>query len=61
MAAKFVLTKSNSDKYYFVLKAANGDTIAQSEMYDSKAAAKNGIASVKKNAAGAAIDDQTGK
>jgi len=61
MAAKFVLTKSNSDKYYFVLKAANGDTIAQSEMYDSKAAAKNGIASVKKSAAGAAIDDQTGK
>jgi hypothetical protein len=61
MAAKFVLTKSNSDKYYFVLKAGKGETIAQSEMYNSKAAAKNGIASVKKNASSATIDDQTGE
>ena len=61
MAAKFVLTKSNSDKYYFVLKAASGETIAQSEMYNSKAAAMNGIKSVKKNAAAATIDDQSDK
>jgi uncharacterized protein len=61
MAAKFVLTKSNSDKYYFVLKAGNGETIAQSEMYNSKAAAKNAIASVKKTASSATVDDQTGE
>ena len=61
MAAKFVLTKSNSDKYYFVLKAAKGETIAQSEMYNSKAAAMNGIKSVKKNAGDAKVDDQTGE
>jgi hypothetical protein len=30
-------------------------------MYNSKAAAKDGIASVKANASGATIDDQTGE
>jgi uncharacterized protein YegP (UPF0339 family) len=61
VAAKFVLNKSNSGKFYFVLKAANGETIAQSEMYNSKAAAMNGIKSVRKNAAEAKLDDQTGE
>ncbi len=61
MAGKFVLNKSNSGKYYFVLKAGNGETIAQSEMDNSKAAAKSGIASVKKNAGSATVDDQTGE
>ncbi len=61
MAGKFVLAKNAKGQYRFSLKAANGETIAQSEMYNSKAAAKNGIESVKKNAAGASIDDQTGE
>jgi len=34
--------------------------IAQSEMYTTKDAAENGIASVQKNAPAADIDDQTG-
>lgn len=34
---------------YFVLKAANGQVIGQSEMYSSSAARENGIESVKKN------------
>jgi len=59
MAGKFVLNQSNGGKFYFVLKSASGETIAQSEMYDSKAAALNGIKSVKKNAATATTDDQT--
>jgi uncharacterized protein YegP (UPF0339 family) len=37
-------------KYRFRLKAANGETIATSEGYSSKAACVNGIESVKKNA-----------
>lgn len=34
---------------YFVLKAANGEIIGQSEMYESEAAMENGIESVKGN------------
>lgn len=50
MAGKFELKKSKNDKFYFSLLAGNGQTILQSEMYESKASANNGIASVKKNA-----------
>lgn len=61
MAGKFVLKKSTSGKYHFVLKAGNGEIIASSETYNSKAAAKNGIESVQKNAPGAKVDDETGE
>ena len=60
MAGKFVLQKSSNGKYYFVLKAGNGETIAQSETYESKASAQNGIRSVKENAPAAPVEDQTG-
>ena len=42
-------------EYRFNLKAANGEVIARSEGYSSKAACVNGINSVKKNAAIAEI------
>jgi len=51
MAAKFDLKKSPSGKHMFNLKAGNGQIILTSELYDSKQAAQNGIASVKSNAA----------
>jgi uncharacterized protein YegP (UPF0339 family) len=41
--------KKSGDKFHFVLKAANGQVILTSQMYASKAAAMNGIDSVKKN------------
>jgi uncharacterized protein len=50
MAGKFELKKSKNDKFYFSLLASNGQVILQSEMYESKASAQNGIESVKKNA-----------
>jgi uncharacterized protein len=50
MAGKFELKKSKNDKFFFSLLAGNGQTILQSEMYESKASAQNGIASVQKNA-----------
>jgi uncharacterized protein len=53
MAGKFELKKSKNDKFYFSLLASNGQNILQSEMYESKASAQNGIESVKKNAADA--------
>ena len=59
MAAKFVLKKGSTGKFSFSLVATNGQVIATSEAYESKASAVNGIESVKRNAADVAIDDQT--
>lgn len=50
MAGKFDLKVSPSGKHMFHLKAGNGQIILTSELYESKSAAENGIASVKKNA-----------
>ncbi len=50
---------STSNEPYFVLKAANGEIIGRSEMYSSTGAMENGIASVKKNAPEAGVDDVT--
>jgi uncharacterized protein YegP (UPF0339 family) len=61
MAAKYVLKKGSTGTYHFNLVASNGQVIATSEAYESKAAALNGIESVKKNAPAAEIDDQPSK
>ena len=50
MAGKFEIKKSKDGEFYFHLKAENGQIILASEMYERKASAENGIASVKKNA-----------
>ena len=60
MSGKFELKKSG-DQYVWVLKAGNGEIIATSERYTTKAAAKAGIDSVKMNAADANTDDVTGE
>lgn len=54
MAGKFVISKSSNGQFRFNLKASNGQVILASEQYESKDGAKNGIESVKKNAADAA-------
>jgi uncharacterized protein len=59
VAAKFVLKKGSTGKFHFNLVAGNGQVIATSETYESKAAALNGIESVQKNAPVAQLDDQT--
>jgi uncharacterized protein len=59
MPAKFVLNKGRNGQFYFTLLATNGRTIAASEMYNTRAAALNGIASIQKNAASARLDDNT--
>jgi hypothetical protein len=58
MAAKFVLSKTSNGQFRFNLKAGNGEIIATSESYTTKAAALGGIESVKKNAGAASVDDQ---
>jgi uncharacterized protein YegP (UPF0339 family) len=50
MAAKFVLKKGSTGKFRFNLVATNGQVIATSESYESKASTINGIELVKRNA-----------
>lgn len=55
---KYVI-KETATGIKFDLKATNGQVIATSEVYTTKAACENGIESVKKNAPVAAVEDQT--
>ncbi len=57
-ATNFHQFVSSNGKPYFHLKAANGQIIGKSELYESKAAAENGIASVVKNAPDAPIEKE---
>ena len=57
--ANFERKTSAGNQPYFVLKAANGKIIGQSEMYSSAAAMEKGIASVKANAPTASVVDLT--
>jgi hypothetical protein len=59
MAGKFEIYKDKAGEFRFRLKASNGQAILASEGYSSKPACQNGVDSVKKNAPGAAVDDQT--
>ena len=59
MPATFVLSKGSTGKFRFNLVASNGQVVATSEAYNTKAAAMAGIASVRKNAAGAGMDDRS--
>ena len=59
VAGKFELFKDVGGKFRFHLKAGNGQIIASSQAYETKAAAQNGIKSVRTNAPTGRIDDQT--
>ena len=52
---KFELYQDKAGEFRFRLKATNGQIIAVSEGYTTKAACENGIESVRKNAADAPI------
>ncbi|MBQ0037429.1 MAG: YegP family protein [Clostridiales bacterium] len=55
---KFVV-KTTKTGFVFNLKAGNGEVIAVSEVYTTENACMKGIASVKKNAVAAKLEDQT--
>lgn len=55
---KFVV-KETKTGYVFNLKAGNGEVIAVSEVYTTEAACMKGIASVRRNAVAAKLEDQT--
>ena len=55
---KFVIRTVNSG-IKFDLKATNGQVILTSEVYSTKAACRNGVESIMKNAPVANVEDQT--
>ncbi|WP_430907045.1 YegP family protein [Maribacter sp. 2-571] len=57
---KFEIRKSSNGKFYFNLRSkGNGEVIATSQMYASKQGCENGITAVKRDAAGATVEDLT--
>lgn len=61
MAGKFVIKKGTTGKFRFNLLSTNGQVVASSEAYNTKAAAMAGVRSVQKLAADAGVEDQTTK
>lgn len=57
--SKYEKKTSSNNKYFFNLKATNGQVIGTSEMYESSSGRDNGISSVKKNAPEATVEDMT--
>ena len=57
--SRFDRAETKSGKYRFNLKASNGQVIGTSESYESSSSRDNGIASVKKNAPSAKVEDLT--
>jgi len=55
--SRFDRKMSSNNKHYFNLKAANGEIIGTSEMYEAHSGMENGIASVKANTLTATIED----
>lgn len=53
MAGKFTIFSGKGGKTYFNLKAGNGEVILASQGYVDKSGARNGVESVKSNAANA--------
>ena len=59
MAAKFEISKDKAGKFRFHLKAPNGEIIAASQGYETKANAEKGIESIRTHAAGANVEDHS--
>lgn len=59
MAGKFEISKDKSGKFRFHLRAANGEIIAASQGYETRASAEKGIESIKANAPDAKVVDLT--
>ncbi|MCQ4167006.1 YegP family protein [Tahibacter harae] len=57
-ADRFEKKTAANGKFYFSLKAGNGQVIGNSEMYDSEKARDAGIASVSANAPGATLVEE---
>jgi len=49
MAGSYALSRTKNDKFRFVLKAENGQTVLTSQTYGAKKSALDGIESVRQN------------
>lgn len=58
-AARFERQTAANGKFYFNLKATNGQVIGSSQMYEAETGRDNGIDSVQRNAPDATIEDET--
>lgn len=58
-AGKFVLNQDSTGQYHFTLVAPDGEVVATSKGYESKASARSSIESLQRNAPDAKVDDQT--
>jgi uncharacterized protein YegP (UPF0339 family) len=58
-AYKFEIYKDKAREYRVRFKAPNGETMLSSEGYKSRSSAQNCIESVKKNAPGATLEDNS--
>ena len=56
--SKYTKLTSSNGKYYFNLKATNGQVIGTSEMYETSSGRDNGIESLKTNAPGASVVEE---
>ena len=61
MPGKYVIKKGSTGKFRFSLLSTNGQVVATSQAYNSKATCMNGVRSVQKLAADAVVEDQTTK
>jgi uncharacterized protein len=59
MAAKFEISKVKAGKFRFHLKVPNGEIIAASQGYESKANAEKGVEAIKTHAPGAKVEDHS--
>ena len=59
VAERFEKKEAKNGKFYFNLKATNGQVIGTSQMYVSESGRDNGISSVQKNAPEAQVIDLT--
>ncbi len=56
-----IYKSKRNGQYWWVAKGGNHETLCSSELYTTKAAAKNAIRVVKEGAAGATVYDETGE
>ena len=57
-ADRFEVRTAKDGRGYFVLKATNGQEVGRSQMYKSDSGCRNGMKSVAKNAADAAVVEE---
>lgn len=57
--SRYIRSTAINGQYYFVLKAANGEPLGRSEMYNSSYGRDNGIEAVKRDAPNAPTEDLT--